>query len=146
MKELTGWLLDIYPETLGGVTLWLVGQDGQRYRLQQPFPVTFYAAGPSARLRHLWRYLQTQSASLTLSRTERRDLFADKMIPVLAIQLGNPAAQPALFQQISVAYPDLTYFDADIPLAGTPDAMPGYTLEARPAPAALTHPVLRAGC
>ncbi len=28
-----------------------------------------------------------------------------------------PAAQPALFQQITEAFPDLSYFDADIPLA-----------------------------
>ena len=117
MKELTGWLLDVYPEAQAGVTLWLVGQDGQRYRLQQPFPVTFYASGPSIRLRLLWRYLQAQSVLLTLSRTERRDLFAGGTIPVLAIQLANPAAQPALFQQITEAFPDLSYFDADIPLA-----------------------------
>ena len=117
MNELTGWLLDVYPDVQAGVTLWLVGQDGQRYRLQQPFPVTFYAAGPSARLRLLWRYLQAQSASLTLSRTERRDLFAGGATPVLAIQLASPAAQPAFFQQIAEAFPDLSYFDADIPLA-----------------------------
>jgi DNA polymerase-2 len=117
MNELTGWLLDVYPEAQAGVTLWLVGQDGQRYRLQQPFPVTFYASGPSVRLRLLWRYLQAQTVSLTLSRTERRDLFAGGTIPVLAIQLANPAAQPALFQQIAEAFPDLSYYDADIPLA-----------------------------
>lgn len=117
MNELTGWLLDVYPEAQGGVTLWLVGLDGQRHRLRQPFPVTFYAVGPSARLRHLWRYLQAQPVSLTLSRTERRNLFAGRTIPVLAIQLSNPAVQPALFQQITRAFPDLSYFDADIPLA-----------------------------
>jgi DNA polymerase II len=117
MKELTGWLLDVYPETQDGVTLWLMGQDGGRYRLQQHFPVTFYAAGPAARLRQLWRYLQAHSASPALSRTERRDLFADGKIPILAIQLANPAAQPALFQQIAEAFPDLSYFDTDIPLA-----------------------------
>ena len=31
--------------------LWLVGEDGQRHRLTQDFPITFYAAGEPARLR-----------------------------------------------------------------------------------------------
>ena len=117
MKELTGWLLDVYPAAQGGVTLWLVGQDGQRYRFQQPFPVTFYAGGASKRLRLLWRYLQAQPGAPTLYRTERRDLFAGSVIPVLAIQLASPAAQPALFQQVAESFPDLSYFDTDIPLA-----------------------------
>ncbi len=45
MSELTGWLLDVYPAAQDGVRLWLVGQDGQRYHLQQPFPVTFTLPG-----------------------------------------------------------------------------------------------------
>jgi hypothetical protein len=35
--------------------LWLLGDDGERHRLHQPFPVTFYAVGPAMRLRALRR-------------------------------------------------------------------------------------------
>ena len=43
MAELTGWLLDVYPGA-GGLTVWLLGEDGVRHCLRQSFPVTFYAA------------------------------------------------------------------------------------------------------
>ena len=54
MNEHTGWLLDIYPNQENGVVIWLLGDDGQRRRFQQIFPITFYAAGPAQRLRELW--------------------------------------------------------------------------------------------
>ena len=123
MMDLTGWLLDVYPgrqnggDPPDGVVVWLLGEDGRRYRLRQPFPVTFYASGPALRLRLLWRYLQNQPVSVQLQRAERRDLFSEQPLTVLAVQVEQPAAQPRLFQLVSSSFPDLTYFDADIPLA-----------------------------
>jgi DNA polymerase-2 len=114
MNELRGWLLDVYPEPKGGVSFWLVGEDGGRYHLKQAFPVTFYAAGPASRLRLLWRYLQTHPAAPDLRRDERRDIFSPEPRTVLAITLANTAAQNSLFQQAAAAFPDLTFFDADI--------------------------------
>jgi DNA polymerase-2 len=117
MTTHAGWLLDIYPDSQAGVTIWLVGEDSQRYCLRQLFPVTFYAAGPAPSLRELWRYLEAQPIRLSLSRTERRDLFGETPLAVLAIQVQHYADQPRLFQQVAEAFPDLTYFDADVPLA-----------------------------
>src|SRR3990170_3025473 len=87
-EEITGWLLDLYacPERSRrayatapcGVVLWLLGDDGLRYRLTQPFPITFYAAGPATRLRALWRYLEAQPIPVRLSRQQRRDLFCQQ--------------------------------------------------------------------
>ena len=127
MAELSGWLLDVYanskasppdgPTPLDGVVLWLLGEDGRRYRLRQPLAITFYAAGPAERLRALWRYLESQPVPPELFRAERRDLFSERPLPVLAARTAQPAAQPRLFQRVSRSFPDLTYFDADLPLA-----------------------------
>ncbi len=114
--EHTGWLLDLFADPQGGVILWLLGDDGERYRLQQAFPVTFYAAGPAARLRALWRFLENQPVPVTLSRTERRDLFQPQPLTVLAIQVAQPARQPRLFQKVVKRFPELTYYDADLQL------------------------------
>ena len=114
--EITGWLLDLFASPGGGVVLWLLGEDGLRQRLHQPFPVTFYAAGPAPRLRALWRFLQSQSVPVRLARTERRDLFAEQPLTVLSIQVGQPLAQARLFRQVARAFPDLAYYDADLPL------------------------------
>ena len=114
--EHTGWLLDLFADPQGGVILWLLGDDGKRYRLLQRFPITFYAAGPALRLRALWRFLENQPIPVTLSRTQRRDLFQPQPLTVLAIRVERSALQPRLFQQLVQKFPDLTYYDADIQL------------------------------
>jgi DNA polymerase-2 len=116
MIERTGWLLDLYDHPQDGVVLWLLDEQG-RHRLTQALPVTFFAAGPALRLRALWRYLQSQPQPVRLSRQERRDLFAPGLLPVLAAQVELPFDQPGLFRKISQAFPELTYYDADLPLS-----------------------------
>lgn len=114
--EYTGWLLDLYDDP-AGVALWLLDEEGARRRLHQPFPITFYAAGPEPRLQALQRYLQAQPIPVELSRTERGELFSPQPVGVLAVRVGQPAAQVRLFRQAAGRFPDLNYFDADVPLA-----------------------------
>jgi DNA polymerase II len=114
-ESFSGWLLDLY-EASEGVTLWLLGDDGQRRRFTHDFPVTFYAAGPAPRLRLLWKMIQQMDNGVVLARSERRDLFSG-VIPVLSATTPRPAALQTLFQQIADSQPGLTYYDADIPLA-----------------------------
>ncbi|MCA9941957.1 MAG: hypothetical protein H6656_01020 [Ardenticatenaceae bacterium] len=123
MNELRGWVLDLYADEADGLVLWLLADDGRRLRLTQQFPITFYAHGPFPRLRALWRFLQQHPAALAsvppsqlhLSRITRQDLFAGPL-DVLAVEVANPALQPRLFRQVARWFPDLTYYDADIPL------------------------------
>lgn len=116
MAELRGWLLDLYENREGSLTLWLITEDGQRLSLRQCFPVCFYAAGPAPRLRDLWRWLQACSQSVLLSRQERRDLFLPDPIPVLCAAVHDPAALRPLFEDVADEFPDLTYYDADLPV------------------------------
>ena len=81
-----------------------------------PFAITFYAAGPADWLRELWRYLRGQTLSLALGRTRRQDLFSGPL-DVLAIKVANPALQPRLFSRLLRRFPDLDFFDADIPVS-----------------------------
>ncbi len=116
MAELTGWLLDLFADTQPGVVLWLVGEDGQRHRLTQDFPITFYAAGAPARLRQLWRFLQAQPEKVALKRAERNDIFSPQPVQVLEATLSQTAAQPYLFQRVAREFPELPYYDADLPI------------------------------
>ncbi|MCB8975819.1 MAG: hypothetical protein H6657_00120 [Ardenticatenaceae bacterium] len=115
MNEHRGWLLDLYADEADGLVFWLLAEDGRRLRLTQPFPITFYAHGPFPRLRALWRFLQQQPVPVQLARTVRADLFAGPL-DLLAVEAANPALQPRLFHQVVRRFPDLTYYDADIPL------------------------------
>lgn len=54
---------------------------------------------------------------LGLRREERRDLFFPRPLPVLAIQVRGPQQQERLFRQVAQEYPELDYYDADLPLA-----------------------------
>ncbi len=115
MQTINGWLFDIYPNETG-LTLWLIGEDGQRYRFFQDFSATVYAAGPSARLRALWRSLREQPVPVRLSRAERTDVFQGKTV-TLAVEVQQPARLDELFRTMTAAFPDLTWYDGDISLA-----------------------------
>jgi DNA polymerase-2 len=123
MAELTGWLLDVYAGEQG-LTVWLLGEDGERHCLHQVFPITFYVASPAGQrgdgrapdLRSAWRWLSSQKEPMQLARAERRDLFAGA-IPVLSIQMQRPGDLPALFWRFSTAFPNLTFYDADLPIS-----------------------------
>src|SRR4030042_274449 len=116
MAEFKGWLLDLFADTQSGIVLWLVGEDGRRHRLTQDFPIPFYAAGETRRLRQLWRFLQAQPEKVELKRTERRDIFLPQPVEVLEARLAQTSAQPYLFQRVAREFPELPYYDADLPI------------------------------
>jgi hypothetical protein len=62
---------------------------------------------------------------LTLSRQERRDLFQPEPVTVLAVEVQKPGLLPGLFQRTAAAFPDLTYYDADLPLSARHAAVYG---------------------
>jgi DNA polymerase-2 len=117
MNEHAGWLLDVYPDLAGGrTTVWFLADSGERLHLAHAFAVTFYAAGPPARLRLLWRFLSTQPLKVELSRTTRRDVFTPEPLTALAVKTLRAPDQPGLFYQAVQAFPDLDWFDADLHL------------------------------
>jgi DNA polymerase-2 len=132
MQTFTGWLLDVYPNETN-LTLWLIGEDGERHRFVQDFAATVYAAGPAPHLRKLWNWLKAQAVPVHLSRTERRDVFQGSSAPrgaetadgglmpprlatVLAVEVQQPVKLDEIFRSMVAAFPDLTYYDADISL------------------------------
>jgi hypothetical protein len=134
MQTITGWLFDLYPDE-AGLSVWLIGDDGKRHHYFQDFTATLYAAGPAASLRSLWRWLKEQPIPVRLSRAERKDVFSathvaetadggskpprlvSGMVTVLAVEVLQPVKLDELFRNMAAAYPDLTYYDADISIA-----------------------------
>ncbi|MDJ0752170.1 MAG: DNA polymerase domain-containing protein [Ardenticatenaceae bacterium] len=110
-----GWLIDLYVNNNHDLTLWFIDTDGRRLALTHPFPITFYAAGPFPRLRALWKMVRAQPIPAALARTERRDLFSGPL-DVMAITVNQAGLQPRLFYQIKQRFPDLDYYNADLPI------------------------------
>ena len=112
MKEYTGWLLDLYAKK-DGIVLWLVGEDKKPHSFTQPFKITFYAGGPFHRLRQLWKFLKDKPVHL--SRSLRKDLH-EGMKDVLQVDVLSPTLFDELFKETYKEFPDLLYYDTDIPL------------------------------
>ncbi|HEX6033428.1 MAG TPA: DNA polymerase domain-containing protein, partial [Anaerolineales bacterium] len=113
MKEYTGWLFDLYAHPTQGIVLWIAGDDGKPHSFTQPFPITFYIGGPFHRLRQLWKFLQTKP--VRLYRTQRRDLH-EGMKDLLEVRVLTPTSFDELFKGVNQHFPDLHYYDVDLPL------------------------------
>jgi DNA polymerase II len=112
MKEYTGWFFDLYANK-DGIVLWLVGDDQKPHCFTQPFSITFYVGGPFHRLRQLWKYLRDKP--VRLFRTRRKDLH-EGMKDVLEVHVLHPIQFDDLFQEAHRLFPDLFYYDTDIPI------------------------------
>ena len=113
--EYTGWLLDVYADLEGGISLWLLPDNSKdRLHLRMVFPITFYAAGDFSLLRQAWRFLREKDVSL--ARTRRRDLFTGEQ-DVLSVTFPSPSQVGGIFRELSAGFPTLDYYDADIPLS-----------------------------
>jgi DNA polymerase-2 len=113
MKEYTGWLFDLYAHPKHGIILWLAGEDKKPHSFTQPFQITFYVGGPFHRLRQLWKFLRDKP--VLLFRTQRKDLH-EGIKDVLEVNVIHPSQFDELFKEVNQRFPDLLYYDTDIPL------------------------------
>jgi DNA polymerase-2 len=116
MTTLFGWLFDTYPDG-DGMTLWVLDAQGGSHKLRDSFTATFYVRGPRRDLHELCQWLRARRMPLTLARGEHTDLFLDQPVEVLEVGVPQPGRLPALFRQTADAFPNLTYYNADISLA-----------------------------
>ena len=115
MPTIFAWLFDVYPSG-NGMSVWMIDREGRSHELRDTFHPRFYVQGSSARLRDLSALLAGNRAPVDLRMTERIDLFLDRPIEVLEVRVTVPGRLPRLFRRASRAFPDLTYYDADLPL------------------------------
>jgi len=117
MLEFTGWLLDLFEDPREGLILYFIDEKGARWRLRQPFPITFYALGGDAELRALWQYLSELPAEINLFRTQRKDVFKRQEVTVLGISVQNPYEIGKIFHQTAEQFPNLEFADADLQIS-----------------------------
>jgi len=117
MYSTRAWLLDLYEDSDDGMRLWFITETGERVCLRQSMPITFYVAGANEQLRELWRMLRRRPEVVSLSRETRKDAFIPEPLPVLQATIDSPVHQTRLFRDIQQRFPELTYYDTDIPVS-----------------------------
>ena len=113
MKEVTGWLFDLYAHPKQGIVVWIIGKDQRPHSFTQPFQITFYVGGPFHRLRQAWKFLRDKP--VRLSRTQRDDLHEGTQ-EVLEVNVLQPCLFDDLFKEVYGRFPDLLFYDVELPL------------------------------
>jgi len=108
--ETSGWLFDLYPHPERGILLWIITDTGERLRLRMDFKLTFYATGDFKRLRAAWVFLKERAQ---LARVRRKDIFLGER-DLLSVTVD---AASNLFYELQTNFPDLDYYDADLPIS-----------------------------
>jgi DNA polymerase-2 len=117
VRELTGWFLDVFPDPQHKAILWIFGDDGRRHYLGHRMAVTFYAAGPEQRLRQAAHTIAERfPGGVHTALTNRTDLFAGEL-QVLAVLVTDPTRLSTVFHRAQRLFPDLDYYDADVPFS-----------------------------
>ena len=114
--HLRGWLLDLYEDADDGLRIWFIAEDGARVCLRQKLEAVFYASGDNEQLRSLWKALRRYAEVVSLQREARRDAFIPEPISVLKAVIASPMDETRLFREIQQRFPQLVYYDADIPV------------------------------
>ena len=52
-KRVNGWLFDVYPSAVGEVTVWIIGEDGERVKLRDEFQPKIYVSGKQDEIERL---------------------------------------------------------------------------------------------
>ncbi len=115
MPQLHGWLFDAYPHG-DSMTVWFLDEDGRAHCLRDSFTPAFRVHGPVDELRAVCQMLRAGRAPVELRRARRHELFLDRELEVLEVGVRVPAHLPRLLRQTADFRPQLTYYDADIPL------------------------------
>lgn len=114
MPSGNGWLLDLYEDNDSCVRLWFIMESGERLSLRQHFQTDFYAYGDPARLHQCCLFLRKRPGVLALSKETKTDVFKPEPLCVLRVTMSGPKPLTECFRAAADAFPDLTWYNADL--------------------------------
>ncbi len=98
------------------MALWILREDGRRFRVVDPFVPAFYLAASPSLLNHAHRLLQHSSYRVSAHRVKRYELGAHHPTPVLEIAVSAPTQFAFVTRRLIQTYPDAQFFHVDISL------------------------------
>lgn len=112
-RTIAGWLFDAYPSPQG-ITLWFIDRNGEKHVALFPFTPSFFLHlndGDIARAEVLAR---RSPAPLTLTRTERREIYSNDIWNVLQISVHDATQFKAVSSYYARFFPHFAFFNSDL--------------------------------
>jgi DNA polymerase elongation subunit (family B) len=97
----TGWILDLYPSSLGQMAVWIITKEGERMRLVDEFTPTVYISGNKEDLERLFTQLFTSRVVTSFNLVSKyvSPLDSEKS-KVLEVTLNDCRSIPSFTQRI----------------------------------------------
>jgi len=89
MITITGWLFDLYAIN-NGLAIWIIDNEGNAHRCFVPFRPSFYLAAHKIREESIYTTMKRKGVAVTISCTEKLELYSGKLMPVLQVSIHNP--------------------------------------------------------
>ena len=109
----TGWLFDAYANKTG-MTVWLIDLDGRKHKMHYPFRPCFYLQADSDGTKLIEQLRQKLPSPISLKQVIKKELYANKEIPVLEVSIHQPLQFQAVVRKIEEHFSYHAFYNADI--------------------------------
>jgi DNA polymerase II len=111
-----GWFLDCYPVP-GGMTVWLIGDDGESRRYFDPFQPVFYLLLSPSDSRRVPVILQKFRLPATAGADRKQELFSGEERNVVSVRVHDPLHLNRCVWMLQKFFPHFAFYNSNIPVA-----------------------------
>jgi DNA polymerase-2 len=112
-RTVAGWLFDVYPDAQG-VTLWLIGESGEKVRCHAPFLPSFYLHLHDQDERRAVALGAQSPVALSFAHASQRELFSDEVLRVLKVSVRDPTRFRQAVGFYEKFFPHFAFYNSDI--------------------------------
>jgi len=113
MHTITGWLFDLYVID-NGLAIWFIDREGKAHRCTVPYRPSFYLAAHKVREENVYAVLKRKNINVTITRTEKLELYGGKTMPVLRVSVHNPVHFRRTVKIVETIAPHDALYNTDI--------------------------------
>jgi len=111
--KINGWIFDCYPNPTG-VTIWIIGEDGSKYRCTHSFQPSFFLQLNSQESNRAKFLGQKCPVRVNLVPTLQKDLFSNKTLDVLRVVVENAMQFKIAVTYFEKFFPYFSIFNSDM--------------------------------
>lgn len=114
MRDVNGWLLDVYAAPLNGVSVWMIDEQGAAHHFHDDLQPHFFVAGTERELHAVCDWLNRSAYPVALKRARRYEVFERRELVVLQVCLLRVNDYARVVRRVVETFPALRYYHADL--------------------------------